>query len=185
MQPNPVPGEQPPESSHLDRPYYLLPADASSAEAFNLLRAGMESRKVAALARTILFRRLRTVLIRADGDGFIANTLKFDYEVRSEAKAFADNPNIEVADEMLELAEHIIDTKLGHFDPSTFDDRYDAALAELVKAKLEGRPPPRLEVAEPKVVDLMTALRESVNLPGGKKAGARKSAGKTQRRKAG
>jgi DNA end-binding protein Ku len=60
------------------------------------------------------------------------------------------------------LAEHIIKTKKGAFDPKAFDDRYEAALADVVRAKLEGRPVPARPPAEPsKVVDLMEALRKS------------------------
>lgn len=169
------------DTLYFDRPYYLAPSDAASVEAFALLRDGMEKQKVAALARTVLFRRLRTVMIRPHGPGFIANTLNFDYQVRSADRAFADIPEIRIEGEMLDLAEHIISTKLGEFDPSAFDDRYEAALADLVKAKLEGRPPPRRKEAPPgKVVDLMAALRES--------AKAAKGSGKPSkapRRKAG
>lgn len=150
------------DTLYFDRPYYLGPADAASVEAYVLLREGMDHANVAALARTVLFRRLRTVMIRPDGAGFIANTLNFDYEVRSAERAFADIPDLQIKGEMLDLAEHIIKTKLGAFDPQAFDDRYEAALADLVKAKLEGRAPPRRkEAPREKVVDLMAALRES------------------------
>jgi DNA end-binding protein Ku len=131
------------DTLYFDRPYFLAPSDAASVEAFALLRDGMDRENVAALARTVLFRRLRTVMIRPHGAGLIANTLNFDYQVRSAEKAFADIPDLKIEGEMLDLAEHIISTKLGDFDPSAFDDRYEAALADLVKAKLEGRPPPR------------------------------------------
>jgi DNA end-binding protein Ku len=64
---------------------------------------------------------------------------------------------------MLELAKHIIETKKGEFDPSKFDDRYEAAVAEMVKAKLAGKPVKVMQKARaPKVVDLMEALRASV-----------------------
>jgi DNA end-binding protein Ku len=122
----------------------------------------MEEAKVAALARTVLFRRLRSVLIRPEDDGMIATTLNFDYEVRSEDAAFADIPKLKLDKEMLELASHIIKTKSGRFDPAGFDDRYESALAELVKAKIEGRkikPPPKKRAG--KVVSLLEALRES------------------------
>lgn len=169
------------DALYFDRPYYLAPSDAASVEAFTLLREGMERRKVAALARTVLFRRLRTVMIRPQGRGFIATTLNFDYQVRSAERAFADIPEIKIEGEMLELAEHIIDTKLGDFDPRSFDDRYEAALADLVKAKLEGRPPPRPKAPpREKVVDLMAALRESA-----KAAKADRKPAKAPRRKAG
>ena len=62
------------DTLYLDRPYYLAPANTASADAFALLREGMERQKVAALARTVLFRRMRTLLIRPLGNGFIANS---------------------------------------------------------------------------------------------------------------
>lgn len=166
---------------YFDRPYYLTPSDPASAEAFALLRDGMVKAQVAALASTVLFRRLRTLLIRPEGKGFIAHTLSFDYEVRSADEAFSDIPKLKIKAEMLDLAKHIISTKLGDFDPTAFDDRYDAALAALVKAKLEGRPPPRRkDPPRDKVVDLMEALRESA-----RSAKGRPSPAKTHRRKAG
>src|SRR5690606_2992948 len=120
-----------------------------------------------AIARTVLFRRMRTVLIRADGQGLVATTLNFDYEVRSAEAAFKDIPAPRIAGEMLDLARHIIQTKMGTFDPAAFDDRYEAALEELVKAKIEGRKiKPRATEARGKVVDLMEALRESAKLDG-------------------
>lgn len=147
---------------YLDKPYYLAPSDASAREAFDLIREGMLAKKAAALASTVLFRRVRTVLIRASGDGLIANTLNFDYEVRSSADAFSDVPKMTIKGEMLDLAKHIIDTKRGSFDPKSFDDRYESALAELVKAKIEGRRIEAPKRPEPKkVIDLMEALRAS------------------------
>jgi DNA end-binding protein Ku len=147
---------------YFDKPYYLTPADRHGAEAFALIREGMKTKKVAAVAETVLFRRVRTLLIRAEGEGLIATTLNYDYEVRSAEEAFSEVPAIKLKGEMLELAEHIIKTKSGRFDPKTFDDRYDAALAEVVKAKIEGRKiKPVRPKAKDKVIDLMEALRQS------------------------
>ncbi|MGJ7038824.1 DNA end-binding protein Ku [Shinella sp. BE166] len=150
-----------------DKPYYLAPADRHAEEVFTLIREGMKSRKVAALAETVLFRRMRTMLIRPHGDGLIATTLNYDYEVRSAEETFSEIPDIKLKGEMLELAEHIIKTKSGRFDPKTFDDRYDAALAEVVKAKIEGRKiKPQKPKVEGKVIDLMEALRQSAGNDG-------------------
>ncbi|MBD8663035.1 Ku protein [Rhizobium sp. CFBP 8752] len=149
---------------YFDKPYYLTP-DRMGSDAFAALRDGMRKSKVAAIARTVLFRRMRTVLIRPHGKGLIATTLNYDYEVRSSAKAFEDMPTLEIEGEMLDLAKHIISTKKGTFDPATFDDRYEAALAELVKAKVEGKALPKrkkIEVSQPS--DLLAALRESAGL---------------------
>lgn len=151
---------------YFDKPYYLAP-DKMGTDAFVLLRDGMKKAEVAAIARTVLFRRLRTVLVRPHGKGLIATTLNFDYEVRSSAEAFEELPDLKIEGEMLELAEHIIGTKKGSFDASTFDDRYEAAVAELVKAKIEGRSLPKKKAPTvSKQSDLLQALRESAGLGG-------------------
>ena len=149
---------------YFDKPYYLTP-DRMGGDAFVALRDGMRKSKVAAIARTVLFRRMRTVLIRPHGKGLIATTLNYDYEVRSSAKAFEEMPKLKIEGEMLDLAKHIIGTKKGEFDPATFDDRYESALEALVKAKIEGKPLPKakkVEVSKPN--DLLAALRESAGL---------------------
>lgn len=156
---------------YFDKPYYLAPSDRNAEEAYALIREGMRTKKVAALAQTVLFRRVRTVLIRAHGKGLIATTLNFDYEVRSAKDAFDSVPDMKIKGEMLELAEHIIKTKSGKFNPKDFSDRYDAALADLVKAKIEGRKiEVRKEPKQEKVVDLMAALRESAGVKAKKPA---------------
>lgn len=176
------------DTVYFDKPYFLTPADEAAEEAFAVIREGIRKKKVAALARAVLFRRVRTMLIRPRGCGLLANTLNFDYEVRAADDAFDSVPAMKIKGEMLDLAKHIIDTKAGAFDPGTFDDRYDAALAELVKAKVEGR-----EIEKPKrkregkVIDLMEALRESAAAAGKGKRDAKKKAASepSSRRKAG
>ncbi|MGO6842658.1 MULTISPECIES: Ku protein [Rhizobium] len=149
---------------YFDKPYYLTP-ERMGGDAFAALRDAMKKSMVAAIARTVLFRRMRTVLIRPHGKGLIASTLNYDYEVRSSEKAFEEMPKLKIQGEMLDLAKHIISTKKGEFDPATFDDRYEAALADLVKAKLEGKSlpkPKKVQVSKPN--DLLAALRESAGM---------------------
>jgi DNA end-binding protein Ku len=170
---------------YFDKPYYLSPSDRVAEEAYAIIRDGLRQKQVAAVARALLFRRVRTLLIRPLEDGLIATTLNFDYEVRAAEDAFREVSDLKIKDEMLELAEHIIDTKMGKFDITKFDDRYETALAELVKPKIEGKKiPRRKEPKEEKVIDLMAALRESA---GGKPSkGKASSASRSgSRRKAG
>lgn len=179
-----------------DRPYYVTPSTPVAAEAFALIRDVMASREAAALARTVIFRRMRSILIRPHDAGMIATTLNFDYEVRPVESAFDDIPKLKIEGEMLELAEHIIRTKAGRFDPKAFEDRYENALAELVKAKIEGRKIKPVKRPEPaKVVNLLDALRQSAKTgqnsqsadkPAAKRKSAAKTAAKAEpRRKAG
>ncbi|MDS9468864.1 Ku protein [Paracoccus sp. MBLB3053] len=161
---------------YFDKPYYLAPSDPTGHEAYALIREGMRKKDVAALAQTVLFRRMRVLLIRADNAGLIAHTLNFDYEVRAPSEVFDDIPARKIKGEMLDLAKHIIATKTGTFDPVAFDDRYELALADLIKAKAEGKKIKRpARRAKAQVVDLMAALRESAEQAG--KPRSRKKAG--------
>jgi DNA end-binding protein Ku len=159
---------------YFDRPYFLGPSDRSAGEAYALICAGLVASKTAAIAQAVLFRRVRSVLIRPYQNGLSAMTLNFDYEVRAAADAFSEVPKLRIKGEMLELAGHIINTKRGAFDPDAVHDRYEAALAELVKAKIEGR-----EIVHPKpskpvtASGLLDALRESAGL--GVKAAPKRS----------
>lgn len=177
---------------YFDKPYYLAPSDKQAEEVFALIRDGLRAKKVAALAQTVLFRRVRTLLIRDAGNGLIANTLNFDYEVRSAKDAFSDVPPMKIKGEMLDLAKHIIETKKGTFDPAKYEDRYEAALAALVKAKIEGKDLPKRQPRKAEnVVDLMDALRMSAGVKKKEAAAKKKAAPKKKtepaapRRKAG
>jgi len=174
------------DTAYFDKPYFLKPASEADEEAFAVMREGMRKADVAAVARAVLFRRVRTVLIRARGCGLLAQTLHFDYEILPASDAFKTLPDKRIKGEMLDLAKHIIDTKRGQFDPSKFDDRYDAALAELVKTKAEGgtiEAPKRKTGGE--VVDLMQALRESAGTPKRARRSAKSGAGGAAARKKG
>ena len=174
------------DKAYFDRPYYLTPADEVALKAYGLIREGLKKEGTAALARALLFRKVRTVLIRPFELGLVATTLNFDYEVREARSVFDDIRNVKIAKDMLDLAEHIIATKRGSFDPAKFDDRYEAALAELVKAKLEGRPIERPAEPEPtNVINLMDALRQSAGGAPAKTAAKKKAAGSKAERGAG
>jgi DNA end-binding protein Ku len=91
-------------------------------------------------------------------------TLRYPYEVRDQAEYFEDIPELKLPKEMLDLATHIVNSKSGHFDPGQFEDRYENALVELLKKKEAGE---KIEPAKagpaPRVVNLMEALRASLD----------------------
>lgn len=162
------------DTVYFDKPYYLAPADEVAEDAFRLIRDGMRKNKVAALAQTVLFRRARALMVRPHGAGLVANTLNFDYQVRSAGKAFKNVASPRIKKEMLDLASHIIGTMSAEFDPSESEDRYEEAVAELVRAKIEGRKiKPVRQRKQEKVVDLMAALRESAKAAGKRESGSR------------
>jgi DNA end-binding protein Ku len=148
---------------YLDTPYYLTPDGKVAEEAFAVIRDAMRARKVVGLGRVVLYRRERIVMLEPRGKGIAARTLRYAYEVRDDRDYFDDIGEVKVADEMLELAAHIIEKKMTRFDPTRFEDRYQNALIELIKAKTGHKPAPKLEAPKPSnVINLMDALRKSI-----------------------
>ena len=116
-------------------------------EAFAVIREAMRKEDLAGLARVVIYRREHLLLLRPRGKGLMATTLRYKNEVRDEKDYFDDIENIKVPADMLKLATHILDTKKGHFKPDKFEDRYEDALKDLIKAKRAGKAPPTVERA--------------------------------------
>ncbi|KQZ01364.1 Ku protein [Pseudolabrys sp. Root1462] len=166
----------------LDESYYLVPQDEVAQEAFAVIREAMRKEDLAGLARVVVYRRERLLLLRPRGKGLLATTLRYKNEVREEANYFDDIPDIKVPADMLKLAAHILETKKTKFDPSKFEDRYEMALLDLIKAKRAGKKP--VSVAEPKpsnVINLMDALRRSAQSERHRPAASRKPAARRKR----
>lgn len=170
---------------YLDTPYYLAPADKVSEDAFAVIREAMAAKKKAGLARIVLYRRERPVLIEPLGKGMVLTTLRYDSTVRQPATVFDEIKPVKTDKEMIELAQHIIDKKATTFDPSEFDDKYEEALIELIRAKKAGRKAPKAKAAAKpsNVVNLFDALKKSLAAdkddepaPKAKKPSKRKSA---------
>ncbi len=148
---------------YLDSAYYLAPNDKVAEEAFAVIRDAMEGQGVAGLGRAVISRRERLFVLEPRDKGILATALHYNYEVREDHAYFDEIPEIKIPAEMLDLAKHIIQTKMGHFDITKFEDRYENALIEMIRAKQAGRP---IEAARPQqartVVNLMEALRKSI-----------------------
>lgn len=148
---------------YLDESYYLAPNDKVGTEAFSVIREAMAKEKLVGLARVVLNRRERILMLEPRGRGLIATTLRYAGEVREEDAYFKDIPKAKVPEDMLELATDILNRKKARFDPAKFEDRYEEALCDLIKAKRAGKE--WRSVSEPgpsNVVNLMDALRRSV-----------------------
>lgn len=169
---------------YLDESYYLVPQDNVAQEAFAVIREAMRKEDLAGLARVVVYRRERLLLLRPRGKGLLATTLRYKNEVRNEADYFDDIEDTKVPADMLKLATHILETKKGKFDPSKFEDRYETALMDLIKAKRAGKKP--ITVAEPKpsnVINLMDALRRSAKAENSKPERRKPASSSSSRRK--
>ena len=86
--------------------------------------------------------------------------LRYPYEVRDEKEYFDGIQDVKVTKDMLDLAKHIVEQKSGEFEPGKFEDRYEAALTELINQKRNGKSvAPKARPQGENVVDLMDALK--------------------------
>jgi len=158
---------------YLDTPYYLAPTDRVGEEAFAVIRDAMRTEKMVGLARVVLFRRERLMMLEPRDKGIVATSLHYANEVHAANAYFEEIPDLSLPKEMLELAKHIIEKMTGEFQPDQFEDRYEKALIELIRSKQKGMPvKPQPTHRQTNVVNLMDALRRSVE--GDKAAGAGK-----------
>jgi DNA end-binding protein Ku len=160
---------------YLDESYYIAPTDKVAYEAFAVIRDAMAKEDLVGLARVVLYRRERILMLTPRGKGLMATALRYNSEVRAEDSYFDEIPSVKVPADMLELATHILKSKKAKFDPDKFEDRYESALSALIRAKQAGKPAPKASEPKPSnVVNLMDALRKSVSAEkGGKSASSR------------
>jgi DNA end-binding protein Ku len=171
------------DKRYLDKPYYIVPQGKAGAEAFVVIRDAMKDKERVALARIVMAHREHVIALEPLGKGILGTTLRYDYEVRKEKDYFADVPSPRIPKEMVNLAEHILDTKAGHFDARKIKDQCESALRQLVQRKARGQKieQPEREQAPSNVVNLMDALRQSVQ---GERAAHRGHPTKPKRRAA-
>ena len=150
---------------YLDHRYYIAPDDKVGEEAFAVIREAMRKRGVVGVARVVLYGRERMLMLEPRAKGIMGTTLRYAYEVRDEKPYFDDIPKLDLSKELLDLASHIIDTKVGKFTPTAFKDRYENAVIALIHAERAGKKPtPTKQEARPSnVVNLMDALRRSLD----------------------
>jgi DNA end-binding protein Ku len=147
---------------YLDTPYYLFPDDEVGTEAFAVIRDAMRSTSLVGLARAVLYNHEHVLMLEPCDKGIKATSLRYADEIRDSKEYFSEIGDVKVPKDMLELAEHILKTKRGHFDMSKYSDRYEDALKALIKAKQAGQPAPKLPAQPSNVINLMDALRRSV-----------------------
>jgi DNA end-binding protein Ku len=168
-----------------EKPYFVVPEDDVQGEAFAVVRKALQATKKVALGKIAFGGREHLVAISAPSDdklaGMMAYTMRYAEELRNPAEYFGEIKKVAVDEDQLSLAKELIKRKAAKFAPEKFKDEYEAALRELVKAKIAHKPIPRDEAApkSAKVINLMDALRKSVRGdegPATKKKAATKSA---------
>ena len=146
-----------------EKTYYIEP-DKAGAKPYVLLRDALEESGKVAVVKVALRNRESLATLRVREGVFVLETMLWPDEVRKPDFAFLDE-DIEVRPQELAMAGSLIETLSGDFDPSEYKDSYRDALNAVIEAKVAGREVVQPESTQPTagtVVDLMAALRASV-----------------------
>lgn len=161
---------------YYEKPYFVVPADDLAEEAFVVLREALKRSKKVGLGQLAMRGREYVVSLKPCGRGLVLETLRYADEVQKAQGYFREIADTTPDPELLDLAEALIAKKTGAFHPDDFRDRYVDALKDLVERKRKAKGAKILgdtDTAAPKssnVVDLMAALKKSMEKPGGKPA---------------
>ena len=164
---------------YFDKPYYLVPTDDLAEDAYRVIRDALRVSEKIGLGQMTMRGKEYLVAIKPCGDGLLLETLYYADELHESEPMFAEIKDAKADDELLELATALIEKKTGPFDAENFTDHYAEALTELIDAKKKNRKTPRVSANEedrPKgenVVDLMSALKQSLGNSGKKKPAAK------------
>ncbi|MDR6852730.1 DNA end-binding protein Ku [Sphingomonas sp. BE123] len=173
---------------YYEKPYFVVPADDLAEEAFVVLREALRRTKKVGLGQLAMRGREYVVSLKPCGRGMVLETLRYADEVHKAQGYFRDISDAEPDADLLDLAETLIEKKSAKFDPQEFHDRYVDALKGLIARKQKQKGKRKIiedsdagdDARGSNVVDLMAALKKSLEKPGG----AAKSASKTPAKKA-
>jgi DNA end-binding protein Ku len=175
---------------YFDKPYYLVPADELAEDAYRVIREALRTAGKVGLGQITLRGREYIAAVRDCGDGLLLETLHYPDEIRKADPLFAGIGEEKVQEDLLDVATALIDKKTAPFDAGAFKDNYTIAMRELIERKRktgkkiteeEEEQRPR---TEDNVIDLMAALKRSLEGTGAAKEGGKKKA-KSRRKSSG
>lgn len=158
---------------YLDRAHYLTPDDPVGEQAFSVIRDAMAATRMVGISRLVMYRRERAVMLEPRDRGIVLWTLRYGDEVRDEDAYFANIASAKPDAGLMSLVTRLIEERTKPWDPSMVDDPVQERLLEIITAKQKGRKrPARPKAAEEpppgNVINIMDALRKSLEKEGGK-----------------
>jgi DNA end-binding protein Ku len=169
------------DPEYFEKPYFVTPENPTQAEAFAVVRKAMQSSGKVALGKIAFGGREHLLAVAAPEDdrqlGMMAYTLRYAEELRDASEYFSTIKKLPIDKDQLELAQQLIKRKSTTLDPAKYTDEYETALRAMVEAKVKHAPLPKSAPApkSTKVVNLMDALRKSVQGDSSPKTPARPS----------
>ena len=148
---------------YVERPYYLAPDGQMAQEAFAVMREGMKGK--AGIGKLALYGREYLVAVQPKDKGLVMYTMRRSNEVRSmDAIEELEGVPSKVKPDEIKLAKQVIGNFEGHLDLTEYKDAYQEELQRIIDAKIAGEEVVApIEQTPPKVVNLMDALRQSLD----------------------
>ena len=170
------------DQRYYERPYYLLPADEQASEGYVVIREALRKTGKVAIGQVTMGGREHLVAVAPVENGLVLDLIRYGNELRPAERYFDTIPEHKLDRDMLDMALQLVERKTAPFDAEAFSDSYSTKLRELVRAKASGRTIIAAETPEPasNVVDLMEALKRSVQAERGSTGKAKKAAGETK-----
>ncbi len=150
----------------LDKPHYLLPDDEVAQEAFAVIRDAMAETEMVGIARVVLYRRERAVMLEPRDKGIVAWTLRYGEEVREADDYFKRIDTSKPDTKEMGLVKKLIDERTRDWDPAMAEDPVRDSLLEIIEARKNSKArkkPAKKEEAPSNVVSIMDALRKSID----------------------
>ncbi len=176
---------------YFDKPYYVVPADDLAEEAFVVLRDALRRTKKVGIGQLAMRGQEYVVSLKPCGRGMVLETLRYADEVHKAGSYFRDIGDTKPDSDLLDMAEMLIERKAGAFDASEFKNRYIDALRGLIDEKIKKKGKRIIQDRssdEPQrgsnVVDLMAALKKSIDNGARKSSASKKPAKKAPTKKA-
>lgn len=164
-----------------DSPYYLGPDGEITAKTYSLLRETLSQSKKVGIGRFVLRDKEHIVMLAPQQEGLLLYKLRYPQEVRP-VNSIPQLDKVNGADkDQLKLAKTLVDSMSKKFDEIDLQDRYHDAVMDLIKAKVEGKELVTVEEKEKPTVDILSALKESIEQAKSDKKPMQKATGKSKR----
>lgn len=167
---------------YFDKPYYLVPTDELAEDAYRVVRDALRETEKIGLGQLALRGREYLAAVKPCGDGLLLETLRYAEEIRRADPLFSEISGKAAEKDLLDVATTLIERKTAPFDAAAFKDNYTVALKELIDRKRGSRKAKTVETDDRRpsrgsdnVVDLMSALKQSLETTKGGKSGGSKS----------
>lgn len=165
-----------------DSPYFAGPDGEVAAQTYNLLAEALKKSGKVGVGKVVLRDRESVVLLTPHKQGILLYKLRYPNELRD----MKEVPNLEekpIDDAQLKMANTLIDSMTTKFKDLTLEDKYNSALKEMITAKIEGKEVISISEEEPEVVDIMTALKQSIEQAKADKKPMEKAGDKSEKQK--